>query len=206
VIILLGTSHISPESINDIRKAINNETPDCVAVELDPMRYVSMMSKGKSNPPGIFLKILSWIQKKLGKMTGIFPGQEMLEAINFSNEKKIPAFFIDQDFRITVNDIQKISALEKFKLIFLAFFSTKRGNFDLKEVPSDFLVKESIKFLKKKFPQMYRVLVEKRNKHMSMAIESLREKYEKILVVVGAGHIEGLEKLLKDKNLKTMIW
>jgi len=205
MIILLGTSHISPESIKSIKKAIVDENPDCVAVELDPIRYASMMNRGRNSPPGIFLKILSWIQKKLGKMTGIFPGQEMLEAINFSNKRKIPVFFIDQDFRTTIRDIQGISAWEKFKLLFLAFFSTEKEKFDLKKVPSELLVNEAIEVLKERFPQMYKVLIARRNKQMCLAIKSLHEEYEKVLVIVGAGHIKGLKKLLKDKSIKTII-
>ena len=206
MIFLLGTSHISPKSIEKIKGFISKEKPDCVAVELDYVRYFSMMNRGKTNPPGLFLKFLSWIQKKLGKMTGIFPGQEMLEAIKFSGKNNIPVYLIDQDFRTTVNEIQNITVWEKIKLLFVAFFGSSKSNFDLKEVPSEYLVKEAIILLKEKFPQMYKILVQKRNKYMASAIKELDGRYEKILVVVGAGHIEGLKKLLKDKKPKTIPW
>ena len=89
MIILLGTSHISPESMKSIRETIQKEEPNCVAVELDRMRYVAMTSKKGTKPPGMFLKIISWMQKELGKMTGISPGEEMMEAVRFSRRKKI---------------------------------------------------------------------------------------------------------------------
>jgi len=102
MIILLGTSHISPESMKSIRKTIQKEEPNCVAVELDRMRYVAMISNKGTKPPGMFLKIISWMQKELGKMTGISPGEEMMEAVRFSRRKKIDVCLIDQDFYCTV--------------------------------------------------------------------------------------------------------
>ena len=41
-IILLGTAHISQESINQVTESIREEKPDCVAIELDEQRYASM--------------------------------------------------------------------------------------------------------------------------------------------------------------------
>lgn len=203
MIILLGTSHISPESMKSIRKTIQKEEPNCVAVELDRMRYVAMTSKKGTKPPGMFLKIISWMQKELGKMTGISPGEEMMEAVRFSRRKKIDVCLIDQDFSVTVRDIQKISPYEKIKLFAMAIFSGFASRkIDLSKVPPKKIVKEALFYLKKHFPQIYRVLVVKRNIHMSLAIKGLSKKYNKILVVVGAGHIDGLKKLLKDEKIK----
>ncbi|UCG95236.1 MAG: TraB/GumN family protein [archaeon] len=203
MIILIGTSHIAPESLKNIRKAIEREKPDCVAVELDRMRYAALKSKKGNKPTGLFLRMLSWIQKELGKMTGISPGEEMMEAVRYSQKKKIKTYLIDQDFSVTVRDISRISVLEKFKLFFMAVFSGFSGRkIDLKKVPAKNIVKEALDYLKKHFPQMHRTIVVKRNIYMSQAIKGLSKEYKKILVVVGAGHIEGLKKLLKSENLK----
>lgn len=203
MIIILGTSHISPDSVKNIRNAIDTEKPDCVAVELDRMRFMAMKSKKGSKPRGIFLRVISWVQKELGKMTGISPGEEMMEAVRYSGKNKLITFLIDQDFTVTMRDIQLVSPLEKLKLIFMAAFSSLGGKkIDLKKVPPKKVVREAINYLKKNFPQMYRAIVVKRNIHMSRAIKELAKKYEKVLVVVGAGHIEGLKKLLKNEKTK----
>ena len=204
MIILLGTSHISPESIKKIKKIIKEEKPDCVAVELDMSRYQSMLSKKSGSPPGLFLKILSWVQKRLGKMTGIFPGQEMFEAVNLSRKSGIPVYLIDQNFQVTAQDIQNISTWEKIKLLVLTFFAFSEEKLDLKDVPPEKIIKEAIHYMRKNFPEIYKVLVVKRNEYMAEVIQELKKRYKNILVVVGAGHIEGLKKLLKDKNLKTI--
>ena len=41
-IILLGTAHISKESMEEADRSIRELKPDCVAVELDEQRYKSM--------------------------------------------------------------------------------------------------------------------------------------------------------------------
>ena len=41
-IILLGTAHISKESIDDVERCIHDEHPDCVCVELDEQRYKAL--------------------------------------------------------------------------------------------------------------------------------------------------------------------
>jgi len=203
MIIILGTSHIAPESIKKIKKAIKDEEPDCVAVELDPMRYEALKSGETTNPPGFFLKFLSWLQKELGKMTGIFPGQEMLEAVEISKKNGILVCLIDQDFYITVNDINRIPLWEKVKLFTFTIFSgIGAKKIDLKKVPSEEIVNEAIKYLKDRFPFIYKILVLKRNRFMSKMIKELGQKHKKILVVVGAGHVSGLKNLLKGEKIK----
>jgi len=177
MIILLGTSHISPESIKNIKKAINEEKPDCVAVELDPMRFRALTSRQGTNPPGLFLKIFSWLQKELGKMTGISPGAEMMSAVRLSRKHKLATYLIDQNFAITVRDLQKISLAEKLKLFFtmiLGCFGSRK--IDLKKVPPKKVVEEAIFYLEKHFPQLHRILLVKRNIYMAAAIRELAKK------------------------------
>lgn len=205
MIILFGTSHISPESVKDIKKHIKEIKPDCVAVELDPMRYTALLKKKGSKPPGVFLKLLSWLQKELGKLTGISPGQEMMEAVKFSRKSKIKTYLIDQNFSVTVRDIRMVSPWEKIKLFFFTLLSGFGGKrIDLNKVPPKQVVKEALRYLKKHFPQIHRAIVVKRNVYMSSALKELSRKHEKILAVVGAGHIEGMKNLLKDEKLKVI--
>jgi pheromone shutdown protein TraB len=41
-IVLVGTAHVSRESVEEVRRAIEEETPDRVCIELDDGRYTSM--------------------------------------------------------------------------------------------------------------------------------------------------------------------
>ena len=97
-IVFVPTSHVARESLLNIRKAMEKK-PDCVAVELDPLRYHAMLSQEKGSAMdavrslGVFTFIIYWIlrnlQQKLGKMTGIFPGTEMLEAVRIAQQEGI---------------------------------------------------------------------------------------------------------------------
>ena len=203
MIILLGTSHISPESMKSIRSVIEREKPDCVAVELDRARYAALVSGKGRKPSGVFLKMISWMQKEMGKMTGMVPGEEMLEAVNFSRKSGIMVYLIDQDFSLTIRDIQAISPLEKTRLFLGALLGSFAGKrFDLKKVPPRKMVKDALAYLKRSFPQVYEAIVVKRNEHMAFVLKELLKKHEKVLAVVGAGHIDGLKKLLKSEKLK----
>ena len=44
---LIGTSHISPESVKQVRKVIKEIQPDFVALELDKGRLKSLLEKNK---------------------------------------------------------------------------------------------------------------------------------------------------------------
>ena len=44
-IILIGTAHVSRDSIDEVRKLIQEIKPQCVCVELDEARYASITNK-----------------------------------------------------------------------------------------------------------------------------------------------------------------
>ena len=75
---IIGTSHISKDSINEIKSSIENEKPDIVAVELDAQRAMSLLQKEvrkisflemtKLGVKGLlFAKIGQYVQQKLGQ-------------------------------------------------------------------------------------------------------------------------------------------
>ena len=203
MISLLGVSHISPESLVKIKKTLNEIKPDCVAVELDPLRYESLKEAKGSLPPGILPKLLAFIQRSLGKMTGIFPGEEMLTAIKLARKEKLPIFLIDQNFEITLRDIQNIPIIEKIKLFFLLIVSVFKGEkVDIRKIPEEKLVKEVLAYVRKHFPNLYKILITKRNRVMGKNLKILSKRYKNILAVVGAGHVPGLKRVLKNEKVK----
>ena len=46
-IVLIGTAHISQESVDEVKSVIEEEHPDIVAVELDERRYKALTEKTK---------------------------------------------------------------------------------------------------------------------------------------------------------------
>ncbi|HNY21781.1 MAG TPA: TraB domain-containing protein, partial [Treponemataceae bacterium] len=91
-IILVGTAHISKESIEEATAVIQNETPDRVCVELDEGRLQSLKNekgwqeldivKVLKQGKGFLLLanlVLSSFQKRMGDDVGVKPGDEMKE-------------------------------------------------------------------------------------------------------------------------------
>ncbi len=98
-IILVGTAHISRESVELVTETIRRQQPDCVCVELDQRRYKAISQKDRFEQLDIkkIIKkkqlatlmanlILSSYQKKLGEKMGVLPGTELIEAARVAEE------------------------------------------------------------------------------------------------------------------------
>ncbi len=210
---LLGTSHIAKQSLNEVRKAIEEGKPDIIALELDRGRLESLLNPQKQKirlrdmarvgiKGWMFAQLGSWAEKKLGKHVGVAPGAEMLTAVRLAREKKIPIALIDQEISITLKRFSKaLTWKEKFRFVwdvFAGVFSRKKPDFDLRTVPTQQVLEKLIGQVKVSYPNVYRVLVTERNHVMANRLYSLlRANPEKrILAIVGAGHVEEMERLL----------
>lgn len=217
-IILVPTSHIARESLQKIEHVIKKEKPDLVAVELDLNRFYAMRKGHASNTDiiknlGFLTFVIFWILKKLqewlGKKVNILPGSEMLHAVKIGEKQGLKIAFIDQDIRITFLRIKEIKNMEKLKLIWfvikgltvgILLSKIKKGEkIDLSKVPEKGLVEQAMTLLKREFPGFYRILVTERNIYMANKLKQLSLDFKKIVVVIGAGHVEGMQKLLSKK-------
>jgi len=211
MIVLVGTGHVFnlSQAILDI---FEEKQPEIVCVELDKQRYQALMLKKKDpekykkmerNIPIIY-KILARFQDGMAKEYGVTAGEEMLTSIDYAQRHQIPVAFIDMNAQNLFSRMLKsMSFSEKFKLMlsgFGGFFvSKKRVEKELSKIEKDFDV--YIKEIGKKFPTIKRVLIDERNLFMVQQLSSANEQYEKIIAVVGDGHIPGLSKLLEKKNI-----
>ncbi len=206
-VIILGTSHIAQQSIEEAKDTIALESPDIIALELDLPRFKKLMSKQKESKiprlgKGFLFNLIGvLVEKYLGNKVGTSPGDDMKSAINAAKKNKIRIALIDQDIRITLQKLSKeFSWKEKLTLvkeIILAPFAKQKIKIDLTKVPEKKLINKMITDLKKKYPSLYKVLIDDRNKVMANNIKKLMKEYKKILVIVGAGHENDLAKLIK---------
>lgn len=217
---IIGTSHIAQQSINEIKKAFSELKPEIIAVELDAGRAQGLLSgvKGKVGLAEIaqigvkgylFAKIGQIVQQKLGQSIGVSPGEEMKIAMLLAKKENLPIALIDQPIKITLRNFSReLTWKEKFRFIgdlFKGLLFPKKQlrqsgleHLDLRKVPQGQLLEIMMKQLKGRYPSIYKTLVEDRNKYMvKQIVKLLREnKDKKILVVVGAGHKEGMEEML----------
>jgi pheromone shutdown protein TraB len=114
-IILIGTAHVSRESIAEVAGVIREEAPDQVCVELDAGRYKAMTEKDTwekldvakvfREGRGFFLManlVLGSFQRRMGAELGVKPGEEMKTAIDTAAELGIPYTFCDREIQTTL--------------------------------------------------------------------------------------------------------
>ena len=217
-VLLVGTSHVAEESTHAITSAFEHLEPDVVAIELDRPRARALETGEKRRGSTlalfrhsglfgtVFYLLARFLQERIGRSLGIEPGAEMLHAMRLARERKISIALIDQDIRITMARIKRIPLREKFRFIRDMLSGRMAGNRDLKEldlrkIPTDEIVLEVIAALRERYPAFYRALVEDRNEVMVRNIERLAQHYTRVLVVVGKGHMAGMQQILAKRGV-----
>ncbi len=218
-IILVGTAHISQDSVNLVQSTILEEKPDIVGVELDFARFKQLKSGKKwremditkvvsSGQTYLFLinLLLSSLQRQMGLKLKMKPGQEMLEAIKIAEENNVPIALLDRDVNITLKRaMNKMSLIEKLKLAgsiigsFFGFGETKEITVETIEgLKNKDVMNELMQKLSKEMPSIKSVLVDERD--LFIANKILNAPGKKIVAVIGAGHLDGVKKLLDKKR------
>lgn len=220
-LILIGTSHIAAQSVNEVRDVVSKEKPGIIAIELDRNRLAGLLSKKKRKLKisdilriGVkayaFTIIASYVQKKLGRIVGVSPGSEMLEAVNLAKKNKLQLALIDQDINITLKKFSRaFTWREKWNFVvdlFKGLLLRKNQmaelgieSLDLTKVPSKKVVNKLIMQVKERYPSIYKVLIKERNFVMARNLTVLLNKFpdQKVVAVVGAGHEEDIIKIVK---------
>jgi pheromone shutdown-related protein TraB len=209
-LILIGTSHVSKESKEKIKKAFAEFKPDIICVELDRNRLHGLLNPQTRGKPSIrhlgmtgylFAIIGKAVQKKIGNLTGMNPGDEMLLGAILAKNNKLPLELIDQDAAVTLRNMsKKVRFSEKMKIvgdIFTAPFQKKlKMKIDIHRIPDEQVILEILKIMKNKYPGFYNVLLEDRNRYMAKRIFAIMRVHpeKKIMAIVGAGHLDGIKK------------
>jgi len=127
---VVGTAHVSAESVREVEETIETERPDAVAVELDEGRYNQMrggepedLSAGdllEGNTVFQFLAywMLSYVQARLGDRFDIQPGAEMLAAVETAEDLGIEVALVDRDIQETIRRFwSRMGLFEKLQVV-----------------------------------------------------------------------------------------
>lgn len=211
---VVGTSHISPESIRMVQKVIRDTRPEVVAVELDRSRFDALLRKKRQRLRWkdvrrfgvvgfLFALFGSWIEERLGKIVGTKPGDEMRAAIAEAAKVHAKLLLIDQDIAVTISRLLKQLTLREkcrfaWDLVFGIFRKGAMAKIDLRKVPEEELIEKVIAHVRDRYPTVYRVLIEERDKIMARKLREYiaRHPTVKIVAVVGAGHQKAIERYL----------
>ena len=154
----------------------------------------------------LFAVLARWAQKHFGKQVGIEPGADMLTAYNLARKNKARIVLIDQPIEITLQKLSKeLTFREKARIVWdivSSPFSKEKVAIDLRKVPEKKLISRLIEELRNRYPSFYKVLVEDRNRYMARRLRTLMDSHpsEKILAIIGAGHAEGMLRVLKSQE------
>lgn len=221
-VILVGTSHIAKESVDNVALVVEQFAPCIVGVELDKGRFYGLVHDQKKTTlfswenirqfgvkGFVFAVIASTFTERLAKMVGAKPGEDMLSTIRTAKKKDLTIALLDQPIQITLRRFsQEITWKEKWRFVVDVFagflFPTQQAkkygleNMDLRKVPQNELISKMLFHVRKRYPNVYKVLIEERNLYMVRKIRLFQEKHPglPIVVVIGAGHEEGMRGLL----------
>lgn len=211
-IVLLGTAHVSRESVEEVSRVIKEEEPGRVCVEIDASRYRTM-TEGQSweslnisqvlrQRRGFLLLanlVLASFQRRIGKDLGVQPGEEMKAAISTAEELGIPFSFSDREINITLRRAWARSGFWGKNKMFAALLGSA--------VTREKLTEEQIEELKNKsaldsmmeelagfLPSVKEVLIDERDRYLATRIFETTE--DRVVAVVGAGHVKGITEWL----------
>lgn len=209
---LVGTAHISQESIDEVSAIIEQEHPDCVAIELDDQRYASLKNpeswrnldivkvlKQKQGWVLLANLVLSSFQKRMGADVGVKPGEEMKAAAAKAESLQIPAVMVDRPIQTTLRRAwAKNTFWGKCKLLAVLISSI----FEKDEISADQIegLKNSNEMdqmmgeLAHYLPAIKTVLIDERDEYLASRI--WQTSGAKVVAVLGAGHLPGVEKWL----------
>jgi pheromone shutdown-related protein TraB len=210
-IILLGTAHVSKESADLVARVIEEEKPDTVCVELCEARYQAITQKNKWQNTDLIKVIkekkaflllsnlmLSSFQKKIGQKLGIKPGQEMLQAIEAAKAVDAQIHLADRNIRITLSRTWRLMGLwTKIKLLAQIVASMGEGLDDITEEDIEEMKKKDVletllSEIGQALPEVRSILIDERDQYLAEKIRTAPGK--KIVAVVGAGHVPGIQK------------
>jgi len=214
--IIVGTAHISRQSADLVKEVITNEKPDTVCIELDEKRYKALAEKKRWE--SLDLKtiirqkqlstllvnlVLSSYQKKLGEKLGVTPGTELLEAANTANELNLSIELCDREVRITLRRAwHSMSFWQKLKFltggIAGIFEKQELTEEKLSELRSKDVLSEMMDELGKAMPVLKKVIIDERDEYLAQKMQEA--KGSKIVAVVGAGHVNGIVKVIEDNR------
>jgi pheromone shutdown-related protein TraB len=213
--VLIGTAHVSRESINEVDQVIREEDPGMVCIELDAGRFASI--NGKDNwekldiikvfkeGKGFLLManlVLAGFQRRMGLELGVKPGEEMKTAVDAAVELGIPYSLCDREVQITLRRAWARCGLwSKCKLLAAlvssAFSTEKLSGAEIENMKTRSELDGMMAELADYLPQVKETLIDERDRYLAARIwtaaANVRDRTRKIVAVVGAGHMQGIK-------------
>jgi len=217
---ILGTAHVSRASAEAVKQMASSGDYDAVAVELCQARYDALTAERKWTDLDLYRIIrdgkaglvmanlaLSAYQRRIAEQFGIEPGAEMRAATVAAKEQDIPLQLVDRDLATTLR--RSYASVPWYKRMYMM------AGLALGMVSSDEIDEEAIEKLKEgdilestftefaeQSPELFEALIAERDRYMASRLREANADAvgRKVLVVIGAGHMEGLARHLESSD------
>ncbi len=214
-IYLVGTAHVSAESVQDVKTAVEAVSPDSICIELCAARHKALVQKDNWKKMDIFKVIkekralfllaqliLNSFYTRLGKQLKVQPGAEMIEGMNQAEKTGAKLVLADRDIEITLKRVWGYlnlwNKLVMTSQLMASFFVG--GNIDsevIEEMKSKDQLENIMETFTDSFPEVKKRLIDERDIYLSQKIRTAPGK--KIVAVVGAGHVKGIKEHIKEE-------
>jgi len=213
---LLGTAHVSKASVDAVRAAIASGAYDEIAVELDPQRLqgltdpdalakldlVKVLREGKTAVFAANLALAGY-QRRLAEKLGIEPGAELKVAAMEAQALGLPLHLIDRDVGLTFRRAMrrlgwwgraKISA----GLVAGMVANDEVDEAEIERLKEGDMLESAFSEFAAHTPALYETIIAERDRYMAARLRESATPGRQVLAVVGAGHLQGLARHLRD--------
>ena len=217
---IIGTAHVSRASAEAVKDLAGSGDFDAIAVELCQARYDALTAERKWTDLDLYKVLrqgkaglvmanlaLSAYQRRIAEQFGIEPGAEMRAAAVAAKERNLPLQLVDRDLATTLR--RSYASVPWYKRMYLM------AGLAVGMVSSEEIDEESIEKLKEgdilestftefaeQSPELFEALISERDRYMASRLrqENADQSGRKVLLVIGAGHMEGLSGHLESST------
>lgn len=213
---LLGTAHVSRASADQVARELEEGSYDAVAVELCPSRFralvdpdalarmdlVQVLRQGQIPMVSASLA-LSAFQQRIAQQFGIEPGAEMRTAVRIAQDRGIPVWLIDREVGVTLKRVyHNLPWWRRFQVVggLLGSLLSREevSEAEIERLKEGDILESSFAQFAEQAQDLYLPLIAERDRYMAarLQMEQAQTASRRVLAVIGAGHLAGLESAL----------
>lgn len=217
---LLGSAHVSPASVAAVAALLERETFDAVAVELCEARAGAMQNPDRLQQLDLFAVIrdgkagmvaaqllLASYQGRLADQLGTEPGAEMKQAMTDAARLGLPLWLVDRDIGLTVGRAYRsVGFWQRAGLVggmIGSLLSNERiDESEIENLKQGDLLDSTFREFAQQSQPLYDALIAERDAWMAARLrqEVAQSGARRVLVVVGAGHLRGLQAAIETQQ------
>ncbi len=193
-IYLIGTAHVSKESVKDVKKTVEAVGPDTICVELCTARHKAIIERDSWKKMNIFKVIkekkslfllaqliMGSFYRRMGEKMDIQPGAEMIEGVNLANESGAGLVLADRDIEITLKRVWgHLSLWHKMKmaaqLIMSLFIDEEIDDETIEAMKNQDQLEHIMEAFAKEFPEVKRRLFDERDIYLAQKVRKASGK------------------------------